>query len=475
MNKRKPKEAHPAALVCICQDKSVAEAARKMRDAGVGCLIITDAEGKLSGIVTERDIACRAAAELIDLEKTSVGQIMTADVIYCTADTEPRKAREIMAVNHIRHLPIIEDGKVVRIYSLRDVVQQQLISGRIAAEQVAMLSACLKSASLGEITKLVSEEVPKLFGAGRCTICLERKKSGRMAEIFSSDNGCHYPQRRLDETFLQEGSAEGCKLCSESLPEPCTKEGAAGPRLMIQINIDKAKSSSQQNPLSIRGALCMCGLENSKKACTPLMYYKAKLVKDILNVHITNIAQYEDARTASLTDSLTQVGSRQYFEEMLETESSRMNRYDRLFSIAMIDVDNFKDVNDKYGHIAGDSALKIIAECMNEHKRTCDILARFGGDEFVFILPETTSQEAVIMVERIRQKIRRTNIGNNYFVTVSSGIADAKPGRPIIATELISKADIALYGAKKAGKDCTKIWKEDSAKPKKEEVKIQEG
>ena len=175
-------------VVSIGQEKSVAEAARLMRSIGVGCLIVTDESGKLAGIITERDIACRAAADLLDLEKTAVGQIMTKDVIYCSLDTEPRKARELMAANHIRHLPIVEDGKAIRMYSLRDVVQQQLIEGRMAAEQVAMLSACLKSTSLIEIINMVVNEVPKLFDAKRCVLYFQQDLSVEESVSFSGNN-----------------------------------------------------------------------------------------------------------------------------------------------------------------------------------------------------------------------------------------------------------------------------------------------
>ena len=131
--------------------------------------------------------------------------------------------------------------------------------------------------------------------------------------------------------------------------------------------------------------------------------------------------------------------------------------------MAIIDVDNLKEVNDRFGHIAGDSALQRLAECMNNQKRKVDILARYGGDEFVFILPHTSSEEAAKMIERIQQKIRQVCIGDNYFMKVSCGIAQTLPGKPIIPTELISKADIALYQAKQAGRDCIRIWNEDTA------------
>jgi diguanylate cyclase (GGDEF)-like protein len=205
----------------------------------------------------------------------------------------------------------------------------------------------------------------------------------------------------------------------------------------------------------------MCGLENSKAVNQPLLHYKAKLVKDILNVHLTNVAQYQDAKVALLTDALTKVGSRQYFEDMLDKECARAERYGRPFTVAIVDVDNFKKLNDNFGHVAGDFALKQLAECMKSQKRGSDIVARFGGDEFVIILPETKAQNAITMLERVQRKVRQIKVGENSFVTISCGIAQIMPGQTISGTELIRRADIALYKAKDDGRDCIRIWNEN--------------
>jgi diguanylate cyclase (GGDEF)-like protein len=454
---------HPSTIVTINQDECISEAAQKIRNNGVGCLIVIDTCGKLTGIVTERDIVSRAAANLLDFEKTSVSEIMTKDVIWCSPDIEPRKARELMAANHIRHLPIVQDGKAVRMYSIRDIVQEQLIEGRMAAEQVAMLSACLKSTNLVEITNMVTREVPRLFDAKRCMLYFQEDFSDPKAALPASYNNCLCPRQCLKDLFKGENSPERCRLCTDSLPLICQREGAAWPRIIIQLSIDKIKGIIPKGTGRLDGHLCMCGLDHSKAVNQSLLYYKAKLVKDILNAHLTNVAQYQDARVASLTDALTKVGSRQYFEDMLDYECARADRYDRPFTIAIIDVDNFKKLNDTFGHIAGDYALKQLAECMKSQKRNSDIIARFGGDEFVIILSETQAQDALIMLERVQNKVRQIKIGDNFFVAVSCGVAQLIPGQTISGTELIRRADIALYKAKNEGKDCIRIWNENTS------------
>jgi diguanylate cyclase (GGDEF)-like protein len=246
------------------------------------------------------------------------------------------------------------------------------------------------------------------------------------------------------------------------MPLLCQKDGATLPRVIIQLKIDKVKGVSSKGIGNIKGFLCMCGLEHAKVLNQSLLHYKAKLVKDILNLHLTNVAQYQDARIASLTDGLTKVGSRRYFEDMLENETSRAGRYSRSFSIGIIDVDKFKEINDKFGHTAGDAALKQLAECMKGLKRNSDILARYGGDEFVIILPETGIEGAEKMIERIRNKAHEIKIADNLFLSVSCGVAQAPLDRPVSGIEMIRRADSALYRAKNGGRDCTKIWSEET-------------
>jgi CBS domain-containing protein len=219
---------HPSTIVTICEDESVAEAARKMRSNGVGCLIVTDDCGKLAGIITERDIVSHAVADLLDLEKANVGEIMKRDAIWCSPDTEPHKARELMAANHIRYLPIVQDGKAVRIYSMRGIVQEPLIEDRMAAEQVAMLLACLKSTNLVEITNMVTREVPRLFDARRCILYFQEDASDPArpsAFLHPTASLCEAKRGgvRKQEGGLQQEAAVPASYNNCTCPRQCLK------------------------------------------------------------------------------------------------------------------------------------------------------------------------------------------------------------------------------------------------------------
>jgi diguanylate cyclase (GGDEF)-like protein len=150
-------------------------------------------------------------------------------------------------------------------------------------------------------------------------------------------------------------------------------------------------------------------------------------------------------------DSMTNLNNHQRFRELLQQEISRSHRYNHTLSVIFADIDHFKSVNDSYGHLAGDRVIKIVAGCLKKELRESDHLARYGGDEFAVILPETDKDDACLAAERLRKAIDSLRIAHEdgfIHVTMSFGIALLKPGEKISLDELISKADSALYNAK---------------------------
>jgi diguanylate cyclase (GGDEF)-like protein len=162
-------------------------------------------------------------------------------------------------------------------------------------------------------------------------------------------------------------------------------------------------------------------------------------------------------RELSVTDSLTDLFNRRYFEERLYEELNRSDRHALSFSLLMIDIDDFKIFNDSEGHLAGDDILKAISSILKECVRMTDVVARFGGEEFTVIMPQTLKQEAKIVAERIRESVKEGIPGTRRqfqrgAVTVSIGVAmfpeDGRDRR-----SLLRSADRALYMAKMQGKD----------------------
>ncbi len=171
-------------------------------------------------------------------------------------------------------------------------------------------------------------------------------------------------------------------------------------------------------------------------------------------VAIQNVLLYKKSQELSVTDGLTGVFNHRYFQEQMETELNRAQRYDHSFSLLIIDLDNFKDINDNYGHLKGDMVLRKIAAAIGDTVRDSDIVARYGGDEFVILLPETDKKGAVAVSGRIREAIAGINFEIAEKVNISVGVS-AYPDDGVCSGGLVAKADNALYTAKDQGRNRT--------------------
>jgi len=165
---------------------------------------------------------------------------------------------------------------------------------------------------------------------------------------------------------------------------------------------------------------------------------------------VENAQLYAQLEQRSRIDVLTGLFNRRHFEEQLKDEVSRHSRYGDLFSIFMLDLDNFKAYNDAYGHPAGDMLLNQIGKIVKSSVRNVDHAFRYGGDEFVVILPQTASDDAYVVAERVRGQIAEEMGKKAIAVTCSIGLA-SYPADGVVADELVNVADNALYYAKRTG------------------------
>lgn len=167
---------------------------------------------------------------------------------------------------------------------------------------------------------------------------------------------------------------------------------------------------------------------------------------------------------ASHTDALTGVGNRLALEEELDAYRSQRARYGRRASLAVCDVDLFKQYNDRFGHITGDEALRRIAHCIKDELRASDRVFRYGGEEFVVLLPEQGLGEAASAIDRVRQAVERLGIDSpagapSRVLTISAGVAELDAG-DTSAEAWIARADEALYRAKALGRNRVELTRD---------------
>jgi diguanylate cyclase (GGDEF)-like protein len=165
---------------------------------------------------------------------------------------------------------------------------------------------------------------------------------------------------------------------------------------------------------------------------------------------IENARRFREARQLADLDALTGLHNRRYFHETLARECARAHRYERKLSLIVFDLDDFKDINDRIGHLAGDAVLAEAAERVREVVRTADIACRVGGDEFAVILPESSLEDADQLYRRIQNAVSARPLGQAGKMFLSAGVAELRAEDDPVS--FFQRADEALYRAKEAGK-----------------------
>ena len=189
---------------------------------------------------------------------------------------------------------------------------------------------------------------------------------------------------------------------------------------------------------------------------------KKKIGHVIVLVDITDRKQTElELERLAHTDLLTAVSNRRSFFELAETQFAVAQRYNRSLVIMMIDIDHFKQINDEYGHLAGDFVLQIVAKNCRGYLRRTDLFARYGGEEFICLLPEQNETGALKLAERIRSTIEQTRTefdAHSIVITASIGLSLLQTKNELTLEDLIDRADQALYRSKSQGRNRVTLW-----------------
>jgi diguanylate cyclase (GGDEF)-like protein/putative nucleotidyltransferase with HDIG domain len=210
-------------------------------------------------------------------------------------------------------------------------------------------------------------------------------------------------------------------------------------------------------PIKNRGKLIGILALGKKKEETLYTHEDIELVKSMANqagIIIENARLYSQAVTWANTDGLTELYNHRHFHERLDQEIARGSRFGAIFSLIMLDLDQFKIFNDNYGHLAGDEVLRKIGRCIEGSIRSVDMAFRYGGEEFTVILPETRLDDAYKVAERIRKTIEAKASPGTMPITASLGIS-SWPVDGMTKEDIVSRADTALYQAKQMGRNRT--------------------
>ena len=232
-------------------------------------------------------------------------------------------------------------------------------------------------------------------------------------------------------------SFTGCEF-SEGVPH-----GINGARLPSDTTVFSLKGKRRD-----LGYVIMTGL-------APRDYEKAVILTGQFALALRRVKLYREIEELAITDSLTDVRTRRYFLERFEEELKRSKARHAELAFLMIDVDHFKQFNDRYGHLVGDQILRSIGSLVRENVREIDIVGRYGGEEFCVVLPDTDLDGAQFAAERIRAAVESkliTAYDVSLRATVSVGISSF-PHDGALSAELIDKADWAMYRAKKKGRN----------------------
>lgn len=179
------------------------------------------------------------------------------------------------------------------------------------------------------------------------------------------------------------------------------------------------------------------------------------ILADLAAVAAENARLYQRTQELSITDGLTGLYLRRFFNQRLDEEITRYREHRTPFALLIVDLDHFKNINDRLGHLTGDQVLVHLAETLRAEARNTDILCRFGGEEFALLLPHTPCRAGLVMAERIRQHVgqkKYASLPPGMNLTVSIGVAGC-PEHAESAPGLVKNADEALYAAKRAGRD----------------------
>ena len=214
-------------------------------------------------------------------------------------------------------------------------------------------------------------------------------------------------------------------------------------------------------PIVVAGELWgALGMAHDARLIPPGVELRLQRFASLVALAISNSEAWARLAQQASSDPLTGIANRRAFDERLGAEVARAKRYERKLSLVLFDLDHFKAVNDRHGHQAGDRVLVLFAQLLSAHGRDGELIARVGGEEFAWLMPETDQQGAYTAANRVREVMERTTFEGIDTITLSAGVCSSEDARD--AATLFGNADRALYWAKDSGRNMTFLYSEQA-------------
>jgi len=336
--------------------------------------------------------------------------------------------------------------------------RQRLDQALRRIRQVARLSREINSLDLDHIVAACIEELPALVEAKRASLYLYDAAGDRL--ILQRHSPDHPVAERVD---LKENARSPMALAVRTAQLLLIREFQEFERT-ADVSVERefkdryATTSCIIVPLKgggqVRGVLNLADKEGGGSFDEEIDLPVVEQIAELIGAGIYNVELYREMERRAKTDPLTNLANRRGVEEALVREIDRSRRYRSLLTVMMLDVDQLKDVNDKIGHPAGDAVLTSLAAILLEAVRKVDVPGRWGGDEFVVVLPDTSGAQAEQLARRLQARVRERPPqvqGRPVAASVSIGVAEYQKDESL--ESLIRRVDQAMYAAKHGGRD----------------------
>jgi diguanylate cyclase (GGDEF)-like protein len=299
-----------------------------------------------------------------------------------------------------------------------------------------------RSLDLDAIRDVVAQHLPKLAGTDEAWVLL--RATGQWQALVGTKRDTRRDIERAREIVADEAMISDASWTMETV--------SAGGHLCIPM-------TAGGHPVGV------LGIPDSAGPFTPARKRVLEMAGALLAISIRNAQLFHDIRENSLRDGLTGCFNRTHALDVLDTELRRSRRSQTPVSLIMFDLDRFKDINDRHGHLCGDAVLAAVGVKMKDVLRGSDLKCRYGGEEFLVLLPETPLEGAKRVADTLRRELAEMPViwrGEAIAVTASFGVSVALPAE-IDSKALLGRADAALYRAKDQGRNCVRLSMEAAA------------